>query len=113
MEGDETETIDIGAIKMRFMNLTNSDKLDKDAALQVTRLQNYMEMHYTNIIHEKDREIESLKFELNTEHIRKEHETLMNRCSKYEQDTKKFETQLEEHLNTINRLSTEISRKKK
>ena len=107
----------IKAIREQFLVLTNDEKIDKTSALQITRLVNALDSHYLNVIHDKDRDIENLKFQLSSENMRQDNENLNKRLSSFEQERvallKKHKTesdelsaQLEEHLTTINRLTT-------
>jgi hypothetical protein len=112
------------SIKAQFIKLANSDNLDKESALYMTRLQNCMETFYVRILQEKNKQIEQLNFELKAEHAKLEHQELMlryTRCDherqslaeKHRTESERFHSQLEEHINTINRLNTEIGRRKK
>lgn len=124
MEDVLDDDMDLSTIRARFSTLVNDPNVEKASALEITILQKALEAHFTNIIAAKDAEISRLNFELRTQEIRRENDSLQKRCSqsendrnvmeaRHKQEVDQFASQLEEHLQTINRLNTELTQRKR
>ena len=126
-DSDTAETltaVTLHSIRTEFDELVSGKDIDKESALTIVRLQHAMETLYTKTIYDKETEIKRLTFELSSLTMKQENQELKhkhaqcreeheNLLEKHQQDTKEFTLQLDEHVNTINRLQQQMSLKKK
>jgi hypothetical protein len=102
-------------IEKQFEELTSNDKIEKPFALKIMKLHHVMVTIILKTIHEKNKEIEKLTFDLKTvgmqhenavlhrneKDYKKEHEDLVE---KHRQDSEQFNQQIMEQNELINRL---------
>lgn len=124
--GNDTPTtmVDIEHIKHEFNTLVMNEDIKKEHALKIIDLQHAMESALNKHIYERDKEINRLTFELRIsklKQIQNDAVKKMNICKQEKEellkksieDSTEFTRQIDEHVNTINRLQTAISTKRR
>jgi len=107
---EKKDYYDVQSIQAELSKLIASDNIQKESALNIMQLFYSMETLLTQMLHEKEKHINKLVFDLKMVQMELENKRLLDSSKQVQED---HSAEIEKHVVLIKQLQTELNKRKK